>query len=216
MNCAISRNRNSRLARPAHDFVIEAEHLVGRPHRPRSATVGEPCREEDDRDDHDQAVHERRVPDDVARYRIAERCVGQEGEEPDRDEHAERREEREAKPSRLGLRRHLGALVGIERLVVALVRRVVRPEATLDDAHRDERHDEGDEDRRGDAEVQVRCQVDRAVGVDEPARVVRDLRQDTVERSDQEVDAEAGGDTRERGRDAGERVSTDALERCRP
>ena len=24
MNCAISRNRNSRLARPAHDFVIEA------------------------------------------------------------------------------------------------------------------------------------------------------------------------------------------------
>ena len=22
MNCAISRNRNSRLARPAHDFVI--------------------------------------------------------------------------------------------------------------------------------------------------------------------------------------------------
>ena len=52
-------------------------------------------------------------------------------------------------------------------------------------------------------------------GVDEPARVVRDLRQDTVERGDQEVDSEAGGDARERGRDAGERVATDALERCR-
>ncbi len=125
------------------------------------------------------------------------------------------REERVAKALRLRLRRHLGALVGVERRVVALERGVVRAEASLDDAHGDERHDDRDQDRRGDAEVQVRGEVDRALGVDERARVVRDLGQDAVERRDQEVDAEAGGDARERGRHPGERVAADALERSR-
>ena len=70
-----------------------------------------------------------------------------------------------------------------------------------------------DQDRRGDAEVEVRGEVDRAVQVDERARVVRDLGQHPVERSDQEVDPETRGDARECCGHPGERIASDALER---
>ncbi len=75
------------------------------------------------------------------------------------------------------------------------------------------RQDDRHEDRRGDAEVEVRREVDRAVRVDERACVVRDLGQHAVERRDQEVDSEARCDAGERSRHPGERVAPDALER---
>ena len=91
----------------------------------------------------------------------------------------------------------------------------MRAEASLDDVHGDERQDDRDQDRRGDPEVEVRREVDRLLRVDERTRVVRDLGQDAVERRDQEVDAEAGGDAREGGGHARERVTADAFERSR-
>ena len=53
-----------------------------------------------------------------------------------------------------------------------------------------------------DPEVQVRGEVDVRARVDQRRRVVGDLGQHAVDRRDQEVHAEAGGDARERGRDA--------------
>ena len=88
------------------------------------------------------------------------------------------------------------------------------PRPVLDELRRDDRQHDRDEDRRADAEVEVGGEVDVRVRR-RAGRVVRDLGQDAVERRDQEVHAEARGHAGERGRDAGERVSADALERGR-
>ena len=128
-------------------------------------------------------------------------------------DHAERRPQRVAQALRLGLRRRAPAASSRH---VAGLGRVPGADPALDEARRDERQHERDEDRRGDPEEQVRGEVDLRVGVGERGGVVGDLGQHAVERRDQEVHAEARGDAGERRRDAGQRVSPDALERDRP
>ena len=54
------------------------------------------------------------------------------------------------------------------------------------------------------------------VRVDEPARLVRDLGDDAVDRRDQHVDGEHGADARVGGGEPGERMSAEAEERSRP
>jgi hypothetical protein len=111
MNWAISRKRKSRLARLAHDFVIVPRTSALVLIVPAPAPEGEPCCEEDDHDDHDQAVHERRVADDLPGIRVSERRTRDEGEQRDCDEHGEGRPHRVAHPARLVLGGDLGRLV---------------------------------------------------------------------------------------------------------
>ena len=95
MNWAISRKRKSRLASPAQDFVIVASTSLDALDRARAAPVERTrTAKKNERDDHDQAVHERRVADDFVGHRVAERGARDRRQQGDHGEHAERRPHR--------------------------------------------------------------------------------------------------------------------------
>ena len=61
------QEQEEQARQPGPRLGDRGDHLVAALDRPGTAAVGEPGGEEDERDDHDQAVHERRVADDLAR-----------------------------------------------------------------------------------------------------------------------------------------------------
>ena len=86
MNWLISSNMKIRPARHANVSVIAliTSSLLLIVPAPRRS---QPGREEDERDDEDQAVHERRVADHGAGLRITQRRARDRRQQADRDEH---------------------------------------------------------------------------------------------------------------------------------
>ncbi len=137
MNWAIISSMKMRPARPANVFVTAAMTSFGALERPGAEAVADARDQEDHGDDEQQAVHERRVADDVAGDRVAERrALGGSVRSRISASTAKERDQRPAQAARLGRLVDLGSVDGAAPRSPSPV---VGAEARLDDALGDER-----------------------------------------------------------------------------
>ena len=159
----------------------------------------------------DQAVHERRVADEGAGVRIAQRRPCRQRQQGEHNDGPQQRKQRVPQPRDSSAESLLSA--GWPAATASLLAPLYLPSRgsiVLSVMNADEHRQEHD---GRDREPEVRRQADGGVGIDQMDGVVGELDEDRVERLDQHVHGERAGNGGEAQGQAGERMAADAQER---
>ncbi len=106
--------QEDQAAEASHGLLHRLDDVDGALHGAGADAIGRPGREEHERDEDDQPVHERRVADERAGRRIAQRRPGGQRQQREHDEHAEQAQARV--PEALAFRRRHGLLRRVRAL----------------------------------------------------------------------------------------------------
>ena len=169
--------------------------------------VGHPGDQKHDHDEENQAGHERRVADEGARSRIAERRGAARPGRTSTTTMPTRATSAVQQPARF---------LGRQALPFFRQARPVFAEPWLDDPIRDESAYGDQQHARRDAEIKIGGQLDRLAGVNDVGRVIGHFGEDAVDRLDKEIDAERGRDPGERRGQTGQRMTAEAMKGGRP
>ncbi len=185
-------------------FLDRRDHLRQRFQRARADTIGPARHQEDQHDQRDEPIHERRVADQFP-------VSGLRSGAPLGSVRNRKTTRRPISPNSASAARATPARKALPWFWMppSAAARIVGAEPRRDHAVGDECDDNRQEQHRSDGEPEVGRQPDRPVGIDEMSSVIGELDEHGVERLDQHVHRKSAGHRCKAEREAGQRMPPD-------